>query len=185
MNTRNINTDRDLDDIICAAISPGQPSGHVHAFTTRSQKSIMGNFSLLSVDQSHVGGALNKYHSTTAGKNIHVVLCGGIRTTPAKKHFTRMQTGTDEDLFMHLLTWFIKESVQKATVKSLHQINAQLLSLSLKKMTMIIALQNSHRWNVRFKARCTISQVAENLTTEYQFLIVPKILQNQCLNQLL
>ena len=60
------------------------------------------------MDQSHVGGALHKYRSTGAGKNIYVVLCG--RMTPEQKNIVRRQAEMDTDLFMDLLTWFIKES---------------------------------------------------------------------------
>ena len=80
LHTREIDAERDLSDLICAAISPVRPFGYVHAYTAGSQKSIKGHFSLFSVNQSHVGGALHKYCSTGAGKNIYVVLCG--RMTP-------------------------------------------------------------------------------------------------------
>ena len=108
LHTREINAERDLSDLICAAISPVRPYGYVHAYTAGSQKSIKGHFSLFSVDQSHVGGALHKYRSTGAGKNIYVVLCG--RMTPEQKNIVRRQAEMDTDLFMDLLTWFIKES---------------------------------------------------------------------------
>ena len=58
--TRCIDSERDLDDLVCAAISPVRPFGYVHAYSAGSQKSIQGH-SLFSVDQSHVGGALHKY----------------------------------------------------------------------------------------------------------------------------
>ena len=80
LHTREINAERDLNDLICAAISPVRPFGYVHAYTAGSQKSIKGHFSLFIIDQSHIGGALHKYQSTGAGKNIIVVLCG--RMTP-------------------------------------------------------------------------------------------------------
>ena len=64
---RAINAERDLNDLICAAISPVRPFGYVHAYTARSQKSIKGHFSLFSIDQSHDSGTLHKYHSTGAG----------------------------------------------------------------------------------------------------------------------
>lgn len=68
--TRCIKVEHDLDDVISAAISPVRPFGYVHAYSAGSQKSIQGHFSLSSVDQSHVGGALNKYRSTTGGKTF-------------------------------------------------------------------------------------------------------------------
>jgi hypothetical protein len=105
---RRINAEKDLDDLICATISPVRPFGYVHAYTAGRQKSIKGHFSLFSVDQSHVGGALHKYRSTGARKNIYVVLCG--RMTPEHKTIVRRQAELNTDLFMDLLIWFIKES---------------------------------------------------------------------------
>jgi hypothetical protein len=107
-HVRRINAEKDLDDLICAAISPVRPFGYVHAYTAGRQKSIKGHFSLFSVDQSHVGGALHKYRSTGAGKNIYVVLCG--RMTPEQKTIVRRQAELNTDMFMDLLNWFIKES---------------------------------------------------------------------------
>ncbi len=108
LRTREINAERDLSDLICAAISPVRPFGYVHAYTAGSQKSIKDHFSLFGVDQSHVGGALHKYRSTGAGKNIYVVLHG--RMTPEQKNLVRRQVEMDTDLFMDIFTWFIKES---------------------------------------------------------------------------
>ena len=105
---QQIDAKGDLDDHICAAISPVRPFGYVHAFTAGNQKSIKGHFSMFNLDQSHVGGALHKYHSTGEGKNIYVVLCG--RMTHEQKAIVRRQAEVDTDLFMDLLTWFIKES---------------------------------------------------------------------------
>mgnify|MGYP006194651551 CR=1 FL=1 len=87
------------------------PFGYVHAYSAGSQKSIQGHFSLFSVDQSHVGGALHKYRSSTGGKNIYVVLFG--RMTPAQKNIVRRQAEMNADLFLDLLTWFIQESGHK------------------------------------------------------------------------
>ncbi len=101
-HTREINAERDLDDLISAAISPVRPFGYVHAYTAGSQKSIKGKFFLFSIDQSHVGRALHKYRTSGAGKNIYVVLCG--RTTPKQKSIVRRQAEMDTDLFMDILT---------------------------------------------------------------------------------
>jgi hypothetical protein len=69
---------------------------------------IKGHFLLFSVDQSHIGEALHNHCCTGAGKNIYVVLCG--RMNPGQKTIVRRQAELDTDLFMDLLTWFIKES---------------------------------------------------------------------------
>lgn len=70
MHIRNINVEQDFDDVICSAIIPVQPFGYIHAYTAGRQKSIKEHSSFFSVDQLHVGVALNNYRSTTAGKNI-------------------------------------------------------------------------------------------------------------------
>ena len=44
-------------------------------------------------------------------KNIYVVLCG--RMTPAQKNIVWRQAKTNADLFLDLLTWFIKETGQE------------------------------------------------------------------------
>jgi hypothetical protein len=92
---RCIDSEHDLDDLICVAISPVRPFGYVHAYSAGSQKSIQRLFSLFSVDQSHVGGALHKYRSNTGGKNIYVVLCG--RMTPSQKNIVRRQAEMNAD----------------------------------------------------------------------------------------
>ncbi len=74
IRTREINAERDLDNLICAAISPVRPFGYVHANTAGSQKSIKGHFSLFSVDQSHVGGALHKY-CTSGAERTFMLYC--------------------------------------------------------------------------------------------------------------
>ena len=105
--------DKHLNDLICAAISPVRPYGYVHAYQGGSQKSITGHFSFFSVDQSHVGGVLNKYKSVGSSerkpsKNIFVVLCG--RMTPNQKRIVKEQAELDTDIFLHLLNWFIIRS---------------------------------------------------------------------------
>ena len=105
--------ERDLDDLICAAISPVRPYGYVHAYQGGSHKSITGHFSFFSVDQSHVGGVLNKYKSVGNSErqpstNIFVVLCG--RMTPNQKRIIRAQSEMDTNMFLHLLNWFVRRS---------------------------------------------------------------------------
>ena len=87
---RRINPEKDFDDIFCAAISPVRPFGYVHAYTGGRQKAIQGHFSFFSVDQSHVGGVLNKYKNIkNVDRNIFVVLCG--RMTPDQKRVIQRQ----------------------------------------------------------------------------------------------
>jgi hypothetical protein len=87
---RCVSIENDFDDIFCAAISPARPFGYVHAYTGGSQKSITGHYSFFSVDQSHVGGVLNKYRNIkNAAKNIFIVLCG--RMTPDQKRIVQRQ----------------------------------------------------------------------------------------------
>jgi hypothetical protein len=108
VHTREIDTENDLDDILTASISPVRPFGFVHAFTGGSQKSITGHYSFFSVNQSHVGGVLNKFNNANAGKNIFVVLCG--RMTPSQRAEIRGKSKLNSDIFLHLLNWFVRES---------------------------------------------------------------------------
>ena len=63
MKERRVSVENDFDDIISAAIAPTRPFGYVHAYSGGKQKCIKGHFSFFSVDQSHVGGVLNKYRN--------------------------------------------------------------------------------------------------------------------------
>lgn len=108
-----INVEEQLDDMICATISPVRPFGYIHGWSGGKQKSLTGHFSLFSVDQSHVGGVLNKYKNVgnaemQPSKNVFVVLCG--RMTPGQKKEARRQAELDTDLFLHLLNWFVRTS---------------------------------------------------------------------------
>ena len=38
VHIRNINVERDLNDVVCSAISPVRPFGYIHAYTAESQK---------------------------------------------------------------------------------------------------------------------------------------------------
>jgi YHS domain-containing protein len=81
----------------------------VFSYVGGSQKSIKGHFSIFGVDQSHVGGVLNKYNSMgNTNKNIFVVLCG--RMTPQQKRIVRRQAEMNTEFFLDLLTWLVKES---------------------------------------------------------------------------
>jgi hypothetical protein len=106
---RNIVPEKDLSDLVCAAISTNRPFGYVFSYVGGAQKSIKGHFSIFGVDQSHVGGVLKKYNSMgNTTKNIFVVLCG--RMTPQQKGIVRRQAEMDTDFFLDLLTWFVNES---------------------------------------------------------------------------
>jgi hypothetical protein len=108
---RQIDHENDLDDLVCAAISPVRPFGYVHAYTGGCQKQIKGQFSLFSIDQSHVGGVINKFRTDRGSKNIFVVLCG--RMTPNQKSLLKRKARLKTDLFLDLLTWFVKSSGHK------------------------------------------------------------------------
>jgi hypothetical protein len=108
-----IDPEKQLDDTICTAISPVRPFGALQAWTSGAKKSITGHFLFLAVDQSHVGGVLNKYKNIEdvcmrTSKNIFVVLCG--RMTPDQKEIVRKQKELDTEVFLHLLNWFVRES---------------------------------------------------------------------------
>ena len=109
VKSRSVYPENDLNDVFCAAISPVRPFGFVHAFKGGKEKSLTGHFSFFSVDQSHVGGVVNKYRGIqNTAKNIYVVLCG--RMTPQQKSIARRQAEFDTQLYLDLLTWFAKES---------------------------------------------------------------------------
>jgi hypothetical protein len=108
VHTKIIDLETDLDDKLSAAIAPVRPFGFVHAFTGGSQKSITGHFSFFSVNQSHIGGVLNKFNDANAGKNIFVVLCG--RMTPSQRAEIRGKSKLNSEVFLHLLNWFVRES---------------------------------------------------------------------------
>jgi hypothetical protein len=92
LQEKPIDPEKALDDIFSAAISPVRPFGYVHAYTGGSQKCITGHFSFFSVDQSHVGGVLNKYRNIkNVAKNIFIVLCG--RMTPDQKRIIKSKVG--------------------------------------------------------------------------------------------
>ena len=103
-----IDPENDLDEKLSAAIAPVRPFGFVHAFTGGSQKSITGHFSFFSVNQSHIGGVMNKFNGANAGKNIFVVLCG--RMTPSQRAEIRGKSRLNSEIFLHLLNWFVRES---------------------------------------------------------------------------
>lgn len=93
LKTKKISIEDDFDDIFSAAISPVRPFGYVHAYMGGSQKSITGHFSFFSIDQSHVGGVLNKYRNIkNAAKNIFIVLCG--RMTPDQKKIVQRKVSS-------------------------------------------------------------------------------------------
>jgi hypothetical protein len=98
MKEKEVDVEKDFDDIFCSAISPVRPFGYVHAYSGGKQKSIKGHFSFFSVDQSHVGGVVNKYRNIkNAAKNIFVVLCG--RMTPEQKNIVQRQVCAIHDMF--------------------------------------------------------------------------------------
>jgi hypothetical protein len=99
---RQIDHENDLEDLVCAAISPVRPFGYVHAYTGGCRKQIKGQFSLFSIDQSHVGGVLNKFRTDRGSKIIFVVLCGGM--TPNQKSLVKRKARLKTDLFLDLLT---------------------------------------------------------------------------------
>jgi hypothetical protein len=104
-----INPEKHLTDLVCAAISTNRPFGYVFSYVGGAQKSIKGHFSIFGVDQSHVGGVLNMYNNMgNTNKNIFVVLCG--RMTPQQKGIVRRQAEMNTEFFLDLLTWFVKES---------------------------------------------------------------------------
>ena len=78
---------------------------------------------------------LHKYHSTRAGKNSHVVLCGGM--TPEQKAIGRRQAEIDTYLYVDCLTGLSTNLVMEARVQSAYEMSVKTKPLYFKKMTMI------------------------------------------------
>jgi hypothetical protein len=61
------------------------------------------------MDQSKLGAVINNLNQKSIGEHIYCVLCG--RMTPDQKRIVCRRTVVDTQLFIDILTWFVKESV--------------------------------------------------------------------------
>ena len=67
-----------------------------------------GNYQFFEMDQNRLGGVMNQLNQQGIGEHIYCVLCG--RMTPDQKQIVRRRAKVDTQLFIDIMTWFIKES---------------------------------------------------------------------------
>jgi len=100
--------DTELTDLLKAMLSPIRPYGYIFAYTGGSQKSVQGNFQFFELDHNRLGAVMSHLNQTGISEHIYVVLCG--RMTIEQKQIVRLRAKIDTQLFIDILTWFIKES---------------------------------------------------------------------------
>jgi hypothetical protein len=110
--------DNELIDLLKAMLAPVRPYECVFAYPGGSQKSIKGNYQFFEMDQNRLGAVIDHLNQAGIGERIHCVLCG--RMTPDQKQILHRRAVIDTQLFIDILTWFVKESghpgYQKTTV---------------------------------------------------------------------
>ncbi len=60
------------------------------------------------MDQNRLGGVMNQLNHAGIGEQIYCVLCG--RMTPDQNQIVRKRSRVDTQLYIDILTWFVKES---------------------------------------------------------------------------
>ncbi len=103
----------ELTDLVKAMLAPVRPCGCVFAYSGRSQKSIKGNYQFFEMDQNELGAVVNHLNQAGIGEHIYCVLCG--RMTPDQKQIVCKRAIVDTQLFIDILTWFVKESGHRVT----------------------------------------------------------------------
>ncbi len=89
-------------------LAPVRPYGCVFPYSGGSQKSITGNYQFFEIDQNRLGAVIYHLNPAGIGEHIHCVLCD--RMTPDQKQMVRRRAVVDTQLFIDILTWFVKES---------------------------------------------------------------------------
>ena len=83
-----------------------------------SKKSIAGNYQFSEMDQNRLGAVISHLNQAGIGEHIYCVLCG--RMTPDQKQIVCRRAVVDTQLFIDILTWFVKESghpgIQNTTI---------------------------------------------------------------------
>ena len=100
--------DSELTDLLKAMLSPVRPYGYIFAYTGGSQKSIQGNFQFFELDHNRLGAVIAHLNQAGISEHIYVVICG--RMTIEQKQIVRLRAKIDTQLFIDILTWFVKES---------------------------------------------------------------------------
>ncbi len=100
--------DYELTDTLKAMIPPLRPYGCVFAYSGGAQKSLRENYQFFDMDQNRLGGVMNQLNQAGIGEHIYFVLCG--RMTPDQKQTVHKRSKVDTQLYIDILTWFVKES---------------------------------------------------------------------------
>jgi hypothetical protein len=100
--------DDELTDTLKAMVAPLRLYGCIFAYSGGAQKSIRGNYQFFEMDQNRLGGLMNQLNQAGIGKHIYCVLCG--RMTPDQKQIVHKWSRIDMQLYIDILTWFVKES---------------------------------------------------------------------------
>jgi hypothetical protein len=100
--------DDELTDTLKAMVAPLRPYGCVFAYSGGAQKSLRGNYQFFEMDQNRLGGVMNHLNQAGIGEHIYCVLCG--RMTPDQKQIVRKRSRIDTQMYIDILTWFVKES---------------------------------------------------------------------------
>ena len=100
--------EHELTDLLKAMAAPIRPYGCVFAFSGGAQKSLQGNYQFFEMDHNRLGGVMNQLNQQGNSEHIYCVLCG--RMTPDQKQIVRTRAKVDTQLFIDVMTWFIKES---------------------------------------------------------------------------
>jgi hypothetical protein len=72
------------------------------------KKSITGNYHVFDMDQNRLGAVINHLNQAGIGEHIYCVFCG--RMTPDQKQILHRRAVVDTQLFIDILTWFVRES---------------------------------------------------------------------------
>jgi hypothetical protein len=105
--TRKVEDD-ELTDTLKAMVAPLRPYGCVFAYSGGAQKSLRGNYQFFEMDQNRLRGVINHLNQAGIGEHIYCVLCG--RMTPDQKQIVRKRSRIDTQLYIDILSWFVKES---------------------------------------------------------------------------
>jgi hypothetical protein len=105
--TRKVEDD-ELTDTLKAMEAPLRPYGCIFVYSGESRKSLKGNYQFFEMDQNRLGGVMNQLNQASIGEHIYCVLCG--RMTPDQKQIVRKRSRVDTQLYIDILTWFVKES---------------------------------------------------------------------------
>ncbi len=98
----------ELTDIVKTMAAPIRPYGCVFAFSGGAQKSLQGNYQFFEMDHNRLGGVMNQLNQAGISEHIYCVLCG--RMTPDQKQIVHKWSKVDTQLFIDVMTWFVKES---------------------------------------------------------------------------